>query len=490
MTLSLRCDLLASTVDFGSAISVRLTLTNTSDETVEVASLADNNTITNYELSSEDDRVLGVYNHVTRQQLFEKSEPRVDDQLLITLPPGGHEERDYNFCLLHWIERPGTYLLRGLYRWQGHEVRSGPASLSLLPAKVSSLDHQWAYHYGAKFHLQSAWTVETPEGNHELVLRESARFRPQVLNYNPVVLSGTTAPAPRIAFNRSQMAGGATWLAWIDGDAVVGLRTGAGEIEGGPYRIATQLTSAFWAAAPITSEAGDLAMVLAAPSTQEDGATQILGLRIDSGGTEVARAAWPGELNGVRGSRGVTDIQGRFFLLAHTEQNNLWCWEADLETMEPKGAPRILWHSENRLLGVFTPPALNEDGWLVCLCADSEVDGRLHLVWLSLFDSNTVLKEESFSFEGAERIERVWGEMNEGSDVFVLLRTDTELRYLHGGLMQSIRLASDTLPSLDLEQLTINHRNDVFLTAFREDHGVIDRVIHRGGQDDSSEWGL
>jgi hypothetical protein len=139
---------------------------------------------------------------------------------------------------------------------------------------------------------------------------------------------------------------------------------------------------------------------------------------------------------------------------------------------------------------VFTPPALNEDGWLVCLCADSEVDGRLHLVWLSLFDSNTVLKEESFSFEGAERIERVWGEMNEGSDVFVLLRTDTELRYLHGGLMQSIRLASDTLPSLDLEQLTINHRNDVFLTAFREDHGVIDRVIHRGGQDDSSEWGL
>src|SRR4051794_18486490 len=109
MSLTLTLELPRPAVPLGGEIRLRLTLRNAGDAAVEVASLYDNNTITNYVLSDGDGQVLAVLNHVTRQELMEKVEPRTTDVKLITLGPGESEIRDDNLCRYTWLDHPGVY---------------------------------------------------------------------------------------------------------------------------------------------------------------------------------------------------------------------------------------------------------------------------------------------------------------------------------------------------------------------------------------------
>lgn len=258
MSLTLEISLLQSRVFLGGEIVMELVLFNLGDDSIETASLFDNNTITNIVLSNEQDEWIGTYNHVSRQRLLEKTEPRTDDLRLITLDPGSREIRSLNICTWHWLSHPGVYLLRGLYSWKGKELLTEPLQLKVAPANLVSVDYQWSYHYGEKYLLESTWVVQNGDGGFCAYVRQSARFHPQIVNFNPKLHEQARPFAPRLSFNATLIGGGPTWVAWLDGGAIEFLCTRGGVVDVGPTRIHSGLEQLSWVAPPLATGSNDV----------------------------------------------------------------------------------------------------------------------------------------------------------------------------------------------------------------------------------------
>src|SRR5688572_30776265 len=90
-------------VPLGGEVALRISLINDADAAVDVVSLYNNNVVTNYVLCAADGAPLVTLNHLTRQTLMEKTEPRTGDHRIVTLQPGQAEVRDDNLCRYHWF---------------------------------------------------------------------------------------------------------------------------------------------------------------------------------------------------------------------------------------------------------------------------------------------------------------------------------------------------------------------------------------------------
>jgi len=438
-------------------------------------------------LSDADDHVITELNHVTRQLLMEKVEPRTSDVLPLTLPPGGTDVRDDNLTRYHAFTRPGQYLLRGRYRHGQHDLWSAPQRLEITPAPLLAYDAQWGYHYGEKFLLHTAWMVTRPDGVAELFLRESARFRPEVVNYNPSLGEQHPSILPAVSFNRSLLAEGSVWVAWLGLGKVTAVRARDGQVVVGPIDNPLPLLNPEWASPPLTSRDEDV--ILAAVGVQPTRGRRVTMLRLDADGRQQARANVGPVLRGVGTVRGVCDVDGGFHLLWLDDQLQLIYMPVDLATLKPVAPPAPVWRGPGVTVGFFLPPVLTPDSFLSCLIARPDVGPTaFELVWLRLGDEGNPLKTRAVEIPHADGSLRCQGEMNEAGYPFILLSTAKELRYLHGGLMQSRVVASpeDLFPA-GWERLIVNQRNDVFLVANRRPNGLSETLIHPGRVQDLSE---
>ncbi len=483
MTLTLQLSVSRPRVQLGGEIVTHLTLTNSGTDRIETASLFDNNRVTNILLSNERDEPIGTYNHITRQLLFEKTEPRTDDVRLLHLAPGATEVRNLNFCTWHWIEQPGVYFLRGLYMWDGKEVYSAPRRIEILPTSLVSLDYQWAYHYGAQFLLNSTWVVKGEDGVFEVYLRESTRFRPQVINHNPIVHSSPSPLAPRVSFNSSLIVGGGTWVAWIDRNEIVGIRTNAGEVDLGPLRFSAGLGQLQWVGAPLTSTLGDVHLFCS--GLDSDQKRVVVGLSVDENGILRERQVLSQDFSSAITLIGVSDQDGHYFLLWHT-LHNVYCWEIDLATQQPLGQPTHLWRSQYAICGLLTPPVLEEEWLFSCVYACPD-PGVLGVVWLQA-NTHSVsgpVKTEELPFPSAGSIVSCDGTMNGKGDVFVLLRSKQGVYYVNPTLMQTMSVvASSALRNITHERLIVTPRHDVFCAGNMAGIGLSEWLLHTGDEQD------
>jgi hypothetical protein len=488
VALSLDLKLAQGAVLLGGEIRLRTMLRNDGDASVETASLFDNNTITNYVVSDADDRVVATVNHVTRQILMEKVEPRTAEFRLISLPAGGVETRDDNLCRYRWFDHPGVYFLRSLYRWKDVEITSPPRRLEIVTTPLRAYDQQWSYHYGEKFLLHSSWVAERPDGACELFVRESLRFSPHVINYNPSLGTSPAPFSPRVSFNRTLIAGGGVWVAWLGEGEVTALRTEQGRLTGGPWRYALPLAGLDWASPPLTSDAGDAILLM---SGIEAGAgRRVLALKIGSDGVEERRAMVTPGLVGAVTIQGACDDDGGFHLFWLTGDNyEIKHLSIDLAALQSSGGPTTLWRSEHPPIGLLTPPVFTADSFVACMFAKPDPRAlRLAIAWLRLDGAGNPLKVEELVVAGPDTVIQCSGEMNDAGHVFALVTTPRAVHYVNGALMQALTLAAPE--QLFVEggvHLTVNQRNDVFFVAGERPFGLTEKLIHRGTDQDLAE---
>jgi len=484
MTLELTLSVDRSPIPLGSEIPTRLTLKNAGDAEVEVASLFDNNTITNYVLSDASDRVIVRVNHVTRQRLREVMEPRTTDERPIRLAPGASEVRSDNFSLYHWIDVPGVYHLRGLYKWRDRELVTPPARFEITRAPLAALDAQWEYHYGEKFMLNSAWLAEVPAGGFELVLRKSLRFRPSVIQSNAPVFRTHTPIEPRVSFNRSLMGGGPVWVAWLEAGRFMGIRAAGGSVEAGPFAIAGVPRDGFLVGAPLLAADGALTCALGDAQRAE-----VVLLRLGADGTELGRSSIPLGVSGVRQLTALADTNGGAWLLATTDDpHRLYARAFDPDRLT-LGPAELVGESPLPFAALLTPPVLGEEGYVVTLAVEGPEE-CLELTWWSVTDrSAEPAKRERLRFPGAGEILRVSGTLDARAQPYFLLRGRKWLRYLNGSIRQWLELgAGSALDPAGTEQLVVNQRGDVFLSMGSPGVGLRERRIHGGHEHDLSDW--
>jgi len=485
MTLRLELRLPRSRVSLGSEVALVLTLFNDGDAPVELASLFNNNTITNYVLTDADDREIVRVNHVTRQLLFEKTEPRTHDEKIHTLAAGGSEQRADNFCRYHWLERPGTYHLRGLYRFRDIELLSAPVRFEVEAAPLSNLDTVWLYHYGEKFLLYSAWIAEAEAAGRELVLRESARFRPQVINYNRVLARPGAPIAPRVAFHRSLLAGNPTWLSWLEGQELVCQLASEGQTSAGPFRFRLPGANLRQVLQPIANADGSLCLLL----DWDPGAPQLFWLKVARDGSELGRAAFPLPASALL-LRGVCDENGGYRLLWFSAATGQLCTQAlDLDQGVPSGQVTAFGQLANAPRALLVPPVLGSEGY-VCSVSTLAQERAVEFAWWSLFEDGSAgpAKVTRAEVPEAAQVLDISGELNAQATPFVLVRSHRLLRYVNGSLQQSLEVLKDAeLDPAATERLVITPRNDVYLVTSRPGVGLTERRLHRGTEFDLSE---
>jgi len=478
MTLKLTLDLPRPRVPLGGEIRLRSTLSNEGATAVEVASLFENNVITNYVLSDDEGHVLAELNHVTRQQVMEKVEPRTTDLKMITLAPGQSESRDDNLCRYIALERPGLYRVQGLYRWNGTEVRSEWQRLEIVAAPLRSYDQQWAHHYGEKFLLHSCWVAEAGDEG-EMFLRESLRFRPQAINHNPSLGGAPKGVAPRLSFNRSLMAGGSVWVAWLSDGGVTAFRTERGRAVTSAASHTVPLHDLDWVAPPLTTEAGDVLLLV---SGLEPGAgRRVLALHLDPSGQETTRALLTPPLRGMVLLQGVCDENGGFHLFWATGDTfELWHLPIDLDALQASGPAQRLWRLPSSPLGIFAPGVLTADTFLCCMLLLPDPSGlRIGSAWLQLDDpAANPVKLMELTLPGPDTVRRVVGELDDAGRLFALVTTDTSVFHVDGRTMETRRLcAADELEPTVGAWLTVNHRADVFFGSSRRLRGLCEELV-------------
>ncbi len=486
MALSLKLSIKQSHCILAGEIWVELSLQNQGRDTIETASLYDNNRITNYVLSNQDDKIIGTYNHITRQLLFEKTEPRTDDFRLIQLPAGGVEKREQNFCTWHTIEQPGIYHLRGLYRWQDIELTTPTVKFEVKSASVTSLDYQWSYHYGEKYLLNSVWVVENDNNTYTAYIRQSARFRPQIINYNPVLIEQPTRFTPKISLDRSLVVGGPLWISWVEGSELVYVQILEGQIQLGPVRMSLGLSHPEWIAPPLSSRSGELSLFLT--GTDPSGNRAVEALEVNGKGKLQKQRILSVDVSAARNIRGVCNQEGRYYILWHSEKQVHAC-EIDLATLQPAQIPQIIWTTKNVLVELFTPPVLDDEGLFTCL-VQYEKPQRFGVIWLQITEPGDCVKEEEPPLPPPGSIVSCTGQMNHLGHLFVLSRTGRGIYYLNTAIMQSLQIADkDSAKSIAHEQLIVTPRNDVYLGVYQEKHGLRERLIHQGTQEDLEDLG-
>lgn len=487
MSLSIDLSLRTEQVLLGGEVALQTVLRNEGDGSVETASLFDNNQITNYVLSDAQDKTIATLNHITRQHLFEKVEPRTEDFRLMTLNAGEQESREDNLTRYHWFDRPGSFFVRALYRWKDQTILSAPRRLEILPAPLCSFDQQWGYHYGEKFALHSCWMVQRSDGATELFLRESLRFSPQVIQHNPSLGLLPPSAAPRVSFDRTLMAGGSVWLAWLDDSKVTALRTQAGKVAGVGQRHALPLTGLDWAAPPLRSANDNLTLFVSGMDAGVGRRVMAVELRPD--GSEAQRAFVTPALAGAVLIQGVCDEEGGFHLFWLTgDAHEIKHMPIDLATLAA-GAPTTIWAAPSLLVGFFTPPVLTADSFFSCAftLADKHVL-RLGIAWLQLDQSANPLKVQELALPGPDTVLRTSGEMNQSGHLFAAITTPRSVHYVNGALMQmrTLASASELFPG-SMAGLTINHRDDVFFVANRIPYGLSETLVHRGTDEDITQ---
>lgn len=483
MTLKLELELPREQVPLGGEVALRLALRNVGGAAAETASLYNNNRITNYLLSDERDRPIATLNHITRQTLMEKTEPRTEDFRLVTLPPGGEELRGDNLCRYHWFDGPGKYLVRGLYRWNGQELQTAPRPLEIVAAPLRAYDQQWCHHYGEKFLLHSAWCAELGDGSFELFLRESVRFRPQVIDYNVSLGRMGRACAPRVSFDTTLVAGRSVWLAWLDGGEVVVVRTRGGAVEGGPHRVPVGLEQAAWAAAPQVSAAGDLVLLLC--GERAGAGRELAAIRVRPDGAVDRRETLVRALPATVSIDAVVDRDGGLHLVWLTRDTHevVHC-PVDLAALHTTAPPSVVWRAPSPAIAVLTPRALDEDSYVCCVLVDPAP--ALAIVWLQLGAPGAPCKRESVPLRKEDASEGAIvgcvGEVDPSGRVYALLTTVESVQYLHGVRMELYPLAPTS--ELTAARLLVNHRGDVFFVRGDRRWGLQESLVHSGFDDD------
>lgn len=487
--LTIELELPRGEVPLGGEILMRTRLRNTGDSAIEVASLYDNNQITNYAILDSAGNLIKTVNHVTRQLLMGRGEPRTGDFKLIQLPAGGEEVREDNLCRYEWFERPGSYFVRARYRREEHDVWSAPQRLEIVPAPLRAYDQQWVYHYGERFHLQSTWVAQLPDGRFELYLRESLRSRPTVINHNRSLGLLPEPIQPRLSFDRSLMAGRSAWLAWLGDGTVTVLKTAGGRPLGEPREHALGLQDLDWVAAPISSADDDLVMVLSA--ARSDGGRLVTTLQVGPDGAEKQRTVVIEQLLGAVAMHGVCDEEGVFHLMWLTGDTcEVWHQPISLSTLQCLDKPTRLWRVAGLPLALLSAPVWTSESYLACLYSAeaSAASPVLGMAWLQLDARANPRKIETLALPSLGSLAKCTGETTDGGRLFALLATRSGLFYVDGALAQSRRVASpeDFYPG-GIEVITVNGKNDVFLVGNRVGLGLSDTFIQSGLDEDLSE---
>jgi hypothetical protein len=487
--LTLELQLPRTQVPQGGEILMRVRLANPGDAAVEVASLFDNNQITNYAVLDANGNLIKIVNHVTRQLLTGRGEPRTGDFRLITLTAGGEEIREDNLCRYEWFDRPGFYFVRALYRWQGNEIWSAPQPLEIVPAPLHAYDQQWVYHYGERFQLQSTWVAELPDGRLELYLRESLRSRPTVINHNRSLGSLAKPIQPKLSFDRSLMAGGSVWLAWLGEGTVTVLKTAGGKPVGEPQEHVLGLRELDWIGPPIASSDDDLVMFCSA--ARPDGGRLVTALRIGPDGSERQREVAIEQLTGAVITHGFCDEGGVFHLVwLSGETQELWHQPISLSTLQCLGTRTRLWRVPGVPLAILTPPVWTSESYLACLhlAVEPAASPMLGLAWLQLDERLNPRKTERLAVPSLENLAKCTGETTDSGRLFALLTTRESLIYVDGALAQwrQVALAKDFYPE-GLELITVNGKNDVFLVGNRVGMGLSETFLQGGLDEDMSE---
>lgn len=482
MSLELTLSLPKRAIAFGSEIATVLELKNAGGAPVELASVRDNNVITNYVLSDAQDREIVSVNHVTRQLLMEKTEPRTTDELIITLPPGGIDVATDNFCRYHWVSKPGTYHLRGVYRTDERELVSEPVRFELLPAPLTSLDSAWTYHYGERFLLQSVWCGALPDGTHEVVLRESTRFSPQVIESNTPLLQRSLPVYPRVSFNRSLLAGGPVWVCWLNETTLEVVQTQGGAPVSEPIAIDLPPKPCHWVARPLANPDGSLTCLL----TFQDNAGEwnVMALKIDAGAQKHGRRLLTSLPPSTRGLTGTAEEDGGFELLWFDAQTfELQAQALDLDTLSTSGDVRALGRRRSSPLAIAVPPVVGRDGYVSTVSVERDA---VLFDWWTTRGPDGVVKSTRVALSGAEHAHSAALIMTTTQPAALLSILDRK-HYVNAALGQTLAVdlgASD--PSVP-EQLLFNARKDVFVSWAAAGVGIADRRLHLGSDYDLSD---
>lgn len=482
MTLELTLSLPKTSIARGSEIATILELRNLGGAPVELPSVRDNNVITNYVLSDRDGRELVSVNHVTRQLLMEKTEPRTTDELVITLGPGAVDAVRDNFCRYHWLIEPGVYHLRAVYRTKERELVSAPVRFEVLAAPLVSLHSAPTYHYGESFLLESVWCAALPTGKHQVVLRESTRFSPEIIESNAPLAESAGPIHPRVSFNRSLLAGGPVWVCWLADATLQATRAEQGVSVLGPIAVDLPPKQCHWVGGPFTNPDGSLTCLLT--FADDAGEWSVMGLKLDAAGQKHGRRLLTSLPASARGLTVTVEQDGGLDMLwFDATSSELWAQAVDLDTLSVTGAARALGRSRLHPLAVVAPPVVGRDGYVSTVAVERDT---VVFDWWTTRGPGGVVKSTSVPLSGAERATHAVGAMTITQPVAVLVVEDQH-HYVSAALGQTLKLDLEGLPDKAVpEQLLMNARKDVFLSWGAVGLGIADRRIHLGSEFDLS----
>jgi hypothetical protein len=465
MEATLKTEVMNSIISSGDAIDVRLTLTNTGSQPLQLPSLSENNIITSYRLEDEDGTPIGTYNHVSRQIMLEFQRVRYTDQEMTTLAPGEKTTRDYNLLLLHWLDTPGKYGIRGIYKWENEEILSDPAMFEIIPADISAYDQQWCYNYGEKFYLHAAAVIRK-EDNYCMILRQSERFRPTVVDFNREVYRQDQAFRPVLSFNRSFMAENTVWIAWISDSRLFWLPTDSGKATGAAHSVDIQLDGAR-IIAPTALNGDKTATVVL--SGKHNGESGILIAKLDDAGNMVSSNFAAKVCEQTDWARCLCDESGNFHLLWVENKggiSQLSILDLDMDTATATSEATTLWETGGTLLGVVTPSLLRDnDRAVYCAVQAATDDNLLTLTRVPLEGGEPSSRINTVTPHWEAAVTSFSGERDEDGAIHCAIADDSgDIFYVdfNGGRVADIAtgISPKTPPQA---HLFINDRNDVFV---------------------------
>jgi hypothetical protein len=482
MDIELKAEIISPAVSSGDAVTVRLVLTNNGAGPIEISSLDGNNDITNYQLEDKDGKLIGIYNHVSRQVLLEFQRIRYGDQEMQTLEPGEKETRDYNFLLLHWLDTPGTYRIRGLYKWNDMEILSEPAEFEILPADVAAYDQQWCYNYGEKYYLHSAAVFEN-DNHYRLILKQSQRFSPTVVDFNHEVYRRDRPFTPLVAFNRAMRAESLVWLTWADGSKLYCLKTDFGQTTDPPFCLDTQLSEIRIIAPPLLNADKTLTIVIRGKA--KDAATCILIIKINGSGKEISRSP----VTYIDGQdslmRCLMDEAGGLQLVWICEKSGkseLCTLQLDPDAGSVSGQVAKLWETDESVPAIVTPSLLRvDDRSIYCVTQTEQAKNKITLTRIFMDGGKKPVQMKKIKLPLKYEIKLCRGEVDEKKDVHAAFPANggdlLYLDFLNEKLVEAARGIVKITPSLP--RLFVNDRNDVFVGYNLPDRGLEWKLIER-----------
>ncbi len=482
MDIGLRTEVVSPVIISGGPIKVRLTLTNKGSKPLEIPSLEGNNDITNYQLEDKDGKLIGIFNHVSRQVLLEFQRVRHGEHEMKQLAPGESEIRDYNFLLMHWLDSPGKYRMRGLYKWQDIEILSEPAEFEIVPANVAAHDQQWCYNYGEKYYLHTAAVFEH-ENKHHLILRQSHRFSPTVVDFNHNVYTQDSAFEPLVSFNRAFMAESLAWITWLSGSNLLCLRTDFGQTSNSPFTLDTRLSEAQIISPPVLN--GNRSLTVVIRGKAKDGADGVLMVKINDSGKELKRLFLP-QVNG-QGllMRCLMDETGGVHLVWVDEKDGnsgISILQLDTDAGSALGKAAKLWDTGKSVLALVTPSLLREkDMSIYFVTQDRKTKNKVTLARVFADGSEKPIEMKRIHLDIKDDITQCSGEVDEKGDVhcaFLTKRGDLfYLNFMNEKLSKVAQKIGDKAPSL--LHLFVNDRNDVFVGYNLPGKGLEWKLIER-----------